>query len=161
MRRAYDAEGALSAFDPARATPGVPPPVVVRVADAIRTVELSWAEAVAIVQAVAAQLEPGRMPPAIGDLRLCAAGYVTFPSSGLVDEDVAIQLTARLLTRLVGDGPWPLEFCTALERAQAAPMTFASVRGFGAWFTCVPEGGGATLLAAYVRRVAMTRDTRA
>lgn len=88
MRRAYDAEGALSAFDPARATPGAPPPVVVRVADAIPTVgELSWAEAVAIVQAVAAQLEPGRMPPAIGDLRLCAAGYVTFPSSGLVDED--------------------------------------------------------------------------
>jgi hypothetical protein len=161
MARATRAEAALSAFDPERVIPGAKPSVAIRVAEAMRTVELSWAEAVAIVQAVCVQLESGRMPPAIGDLRICASGLVTFPAGGLIDEDVAIQLTARLLARLLGDGPWPLELCTALERAQTAPMRFGSVRGFGTWFTCVPAGGGAALIAAYVRRVGVLIDGRA
>ena len=67
---------------------------------------------------------------------------------------MAIQLTARLLTRLIGEGPWPLELCEAVERAHLAPMTFGSVRGFGAALQCIPADRGATLLAAYVRNVA-------
>lgn len=154
MRRAPDDEAALSVFDRTSGTLGAGTLPAIRVADAMRRVDLSWAEAVAIVQAVCRQLEPGRTPPAVGDLRVCAGGLVTFPPGGMVDEDVAIQLTARLLTRLVGDGPWPLELCEAVERAHLAPMTFGSVRGFGAALQCIPADRGAVLLAAYVRNVA-------
>lgn len=154
MRRPPEAEAALSVFDRTTATSVAGSQPAVRVAEAIRTIGLSWAEAVAIVQAVCQQLEPARTPPAVGDLRICARGVVTFPPGGMVDEDVAIQLTARLLARLIGDGPRPLELCEALERAHLAPMTFGSVRGFGAALTCIPADGGASLLAAYVHSVA-------
>lgn len=154
MRRATDTEAALSVFDRTSGTRGAAALPAIRVADAIRRVELSWAEAVAIVQAVCGQIEPARTPPAVGDLRICAGGLVTFPPGGMVDEDVAIQLTARLLTRLIGEGPWPLELCEAVERAHLAPMTFGSVRGFGAALQCIPADQGAALLAAYVRNVA-------
>jgi hypothetical protein len=154
MRRATEAEAALSVFDRTSGTLGAGALPAIRVADAIRSIELSWAEAVAIVQAVCRQLEPARTPPAVGDLRICAGGLVTFPPGGMVDEDVAIQLTARLLTRLIGEGPWPLELCEAVERAHLAPMTFGSARGFGAALNCIPADRGAALLAAYVRNVA-------
>jgi hypothetical protein len=154
MRRATEAEAALSVFDRTSGTLGATTLPAIRVADAIGRVELSWAEAVAIVQAVCRQIELARTPPAIGDLRIGAGGLVTFPPGGMVDEDVAIQLTARLLTRLIGAGPWPLELCEAVERAHLAPMTFGSVRGFGAALQCIPADGGAALLAAYVRNVA-------
>lgn len=128
--------------------------------DAILTVAPSWAEAVAIVQAVCAQLEPGRMPPAVGDLHIHPGGGVWFPPGGLIDEDVAIQLTARLLGRLVGGQSRPFELDDVIELAHLAPMTFASVRGFGASLTCVPADRGALLLAAYVRDVVGSRPLR-
>ena len=89
MRRAPDDEAALSVFDRTSGTLGAGTLPAIRVADAMRRVDLSWAEAVAIVQAVCRQLEPGRTPPAVGDLRVCAGGLVTFPPGGMVDEDVA------------------------------------------------------------------------
>ena len=123
----------------------------VRLGDAIRQLEPSWVEAVAIVQGVSALLERGEMAPAIGDVVLAATGEISIPPGGIADEDVAIQAMARMLARTLGQNGRPLEVWEAVERAQVAPMTFGSARGFGASLTCVPSHMGRPTVAAYVR----------
>lgn len=159
MRRHSGAEAALSVFD--RQDDVVPgsPEAAVRLAEALQAVEPTWAEAVAIVQAVCARLEPERTPPAIGDIRISARGQVTFAPGGLVDRDVAIQLTARLLARLAGGDHCPFEVSESIERAALAPMSFGSTRGFGDALTCIPRERAVQCLASYVRRVQRVLST--
>lgn len=153
MRRPSGAETALSVFEAfPDGTPG-PAAIGIRLVDGLRTIEPTWAEAVAVVQAVCAGLEPRRTPPAIGDIRISASGQVTFPPGGIVDDDVAIQLTARLLARLAQGCVRPLEVCDAIARADYAPMSYRTASGFGASLTCVRRDCGARYLAAYVREV--------
>jgi hypothetical protein len=106
--------------------------------DAMRCVEPTWTEGVAVVQAVCAQLEPGETPPAIGDIVLSRSGAVSFPLGGIVDVDVAIQAVGRLLTGFLRAGGGPLAAWEATELSRHAPMSFGSVQGFGAALTCFP-----------------------
>lgn len=125
----------------------------VRLLDACARLAPSWMEAVAIVRAVCAQLEPGEMPPAVGDIVLGPRGEVAFPLAGIADADVAIQAMARLLSRLLGEHGCPLQVWDANERAQRDPMAFGSARGFGEALTCVPDHRVPKCLAAYLRHV--------
>lgn len=122
-----------------------------RLSDAMRCVEPTWIEGVAVVQAVCAQLEHGETPPAIGDIIVSSTGAVSFPLGGISDADVAIQAIGRLLTGFLRVGGCPLAVWEATERARHAPMAFGSVRGFGAALTCFPALRGPQDLAAYVQ----------
>jgi len=128
-----------------------------RLLDAILRLEPTWEEAASIVRAVGARLEPSEMPPAVGDIVLTPTGEVIFAPGGMADTDVAIQAMARLLTRLLGESICPLQLWDAAERAQLAPMTFGSARGFGEALTCVLAHRGPKCLAAYVRHVKAVR----
>jgi hypothetical protein len=123
----------------------------VRLSDAMRSVEPTWIEGVAVVQAVCAQLEPGETPPAIGDIVVSSSGAVSFPLGGISDADVAIQAMGRLLTSFLRTGGCPLVVWEATECARRSPMSFGSVRGFGAALTCFPALRGPQDLAAYVQ----------
>ena len=122
-----------------------------RLSDAMRSVEPTWIEGVAVVQAVCAQLEPGETPPAIGDIVVSSAGAVSFALGGISDADVAIQALGRLLTGFLHVGGCPLAVWEATECARRAPMSFGSVRGFGAALACFPALRGPQDLAAYVQ----------
>ena len=50
-----------------------------RLMDAIGRVEPTWVEAVAVVQAVCAQIGPGQAPPDLGGIMLSKSGAVSFP----------------------------------------------------------------------------------
>ncbi len=122
-----------------------------RLSEAMRCVEPTWIEGVAVVQAVCAQLEPGETPPAIGDIVFSSSGVVSFPLGGISDADVAIQAVGRLLTGFLRGGACPLAVWEATERARHDPMSFGSVRGFGAALTCFPTLRGPQQLAAFVQ----------
>lgn len=124
-----------------------------RLIDAMHYVEPTWIEGIAVVQAVCAQLDPGETPPAIGDIVLSASGTVSFPLGGIVMADVAIQAVGRLLTGFLRAGGCPLSVWEASERADRSPMSFGSVRGFGAALTILPAHRGPEQLAALVRQL--------
>ncbi|MEP7116148.1 MAG: hypothetical protein ABI880_01095 [Acidobacteriota bacterium] len=123
-----------------------------RLVDAMRFVEPTWVEGVAVVQAVCAQIEPGETPPAVGDIVLSDSGAVSFPLGGMSGADVAIQAVGRLLTGFLHAGGCPLLIWDATEWAECAPMSFGSVRGFGAALTCFPRLRGAEQLMAFLRQ---------
>ena len=123
-----------------------------RLIDAMRALEPTWIEGVAVVQAVCAQLGPNEIPPAVGDIVLSDTGAVSFPLSGIAGADVAIQAVARLLTGFLRAGGCPLPVWEATERAQRAPMSFGSVSGFGAALTQFPAQRGPEQLAAFVQQ---------
>ncbi len=144
---------ALARFDDASTEHATGRLFAVRLADGIQRLEPSWAEAVAVTKAVAQRLARCEMPPAVGDLLLHASGHVSFPPGGIAADDVAIQALARLLARLTGDQGCPLEVWDAIERAQVAPMTFRTARGFAASIQSVPDDRTAACVAAYVREL--------
>ena len=123
-----------------------------RLRDAMRRVEPTWIEGVAVVQAVCAQLDHGETPPAIGDIVLSEAGAVSFPLGGMSDVDVAIQAVGRLLTGFLRAGGGPLSAWEAVELTLHSPMFFGSVRGFGAALNCFPAHRGPRELAAYFKQ---------
>lgn len=123
-----------------------------RLVDAMRCVEPTWVEGVAVVQAVCAQLARGETPPAIGDIVLLRSGAVSFPLGGIIDVDLAIQAMGRLLTVFLRVCGGPLSMWEATELTRSAPMSFGSVQGFGAALTCFPTERGAQELAAYFQQ---------
>ena len=123
-----------------------------RLIDAMRCVEPTWIEGVAVVQAVCAQLDHGETPPAIGDIVLSRFGAVSFPLGGIIDVDVAIQAVGRLLIRFLRAGSCPLPVWEATELTRHSPMAFGSVRGVGAALTCFPAHRGPQELAAFFQQ---------
>ena len=123
-----------------------------RLVDAMRCVEPTWVEGVAVVQAVCAQLARGETPPAIGDILLLRSGAVSFPLGGIIDVDLAIQAMGRLLSVFLRVCGGPLSMWEATELTRRAPMSFGSVQGFGAALTCFPTERGAQELAAYFQQ---------
>lgn len=123
-----------------------------RLVDAMRCVEPTWVEGVAVVQAVCAQLARGETPPAIGDIVLLRSGAVSFPLGGIIDVDLAIQAVGRLLTVFLRVCGGPLSMWEATDLTRCAPMSFGSVQGFGAALTCFPTERGAQELAAYFQQ---------
>ncbi len=123
-----------------------------RLVDAMRCVEPTWVEGVAVVQAVCAQLARGETPPAIGDIVLLRSGAVSFPLGGIIDVDLAIQAMGRLLTVFLRVCGGPLSMWEATELTRCAPMSFSSVQGFRAALTCFPTERGAKDLAAYFQQ---------
>ena len=109
-----------------------------RLVDAIGRVEPSWVEAVAVVQAVCARLEPGQAPPALDDILVSKAGRVSFPPPGRAVADRAVGAAGQLLTAILGQGVCPMPVWDATELARRSPHTFGSVRAFGASLTCLP-----------------------
>ncbi len=120
-----------------------------RLVDAIGRVEPSWVEAVAVVQAICARLEPGQAPPALDDIMLSKAGGVSFPPPGRAAADRAVDAAGQLLTAILGQGVCPMPVWDATELARRSPQTFGSARAFGASLTCVPAHQGPHDLAAY------------
>lgn len=123
-----------------------------RLIDAMRCVEPTWVEGVAVTQAVCAQLARGETPPAIGDIVLLRSGAVLFPLGGIIDVDLAIQAMGRLLTVFLRVCGGPLSLWEATELTRCAPMSFGSVHGFGAALTCFPTERGAQELASYFQQ---------
>lgn len=120
-----------------------------RLIDAMGRVEPSWVEAVAVVQAVCAQLEPGQAPPALDDIMFSPAGMVSFPPGGPAEAAAAIRAAGRLLTAILRQGDCPMPVWEATEQSRRSPMAFGSVRGFGESLTCFPARQGPQELAAY------------
>ncbi len=135
--------------------------MAMRLTDAMSALEPTWAEGVAVVQAVCAQLGPRETPPAAGDIVLSLSGAVSFPLGGIADLDASIQGVARLLAFVVRGGGCPVAIAKAIELAQYSPMTFASVKGFGAALAVVPAERGPRALAAYFWQArALVTDAR-
>lgn len=120
-----------------------------RLVDAMGRVEPSWVEAVAVVQAVCARLEPGQAPPALDEILLSKGGWVSFPPPGRAVADRAVGAAGQLLTAILGQGVCPMPVWDATELARRSPHTFGSVRAFGASLTCLPAHQGPLDLAAY------------
>ncbi len=120
-----------------------------RLVDAIGRVEPSWVEAVAVVQAICARLEPGQAPPALHDIMLSREGHVSFPPSGRAGTASAIDAAGQLLTALLGQGVCPMPVWDATELARRSPKTFGSPKAFGASLSCVAAHDGPQELAAY------------
>ncbi len=140
----------LSGYDPAShtATLGLERERM-RLMDAIGRVEPTWVEAVAVVQSVCAQLEPGQAPPDLGDIMLSATGTVSFSPAGAADADAAVKAAGRLLTGILRQGDCPMPVWEASEAARRSPKSFGSVRAFGESLTCFPAHQGPQELAAY------------
>ncbi len=133
------------------ATGAAPAPAdTVALVDAMARVDPTWVEAVAIVQAVCAQLEPGQTPPPIADILVSTTGAVSFGPTGLGDGETAVRAAGRLLTAILRQADCPMPVWEATEAARRAPGTFGSARAFGASLTCFPAHQGPQELAAYV-----------
>jgi hypothetical protein len=127
------------------ATPGS-----VRLIDVMARVEPTWVEAVAVVQAVCAQLAPNQAPPMAGDIILSNDGAVSFAASGMSDDEAAIKAVGRLLTSILRQGDCPMPVWEATELARRSPQTFGTPQRFGQSLTCFPAHQGPQELAAYV-----------
>lgn len=121
----------------------------VRLVDAIARVEPTWVEAVAVVQAVCAQLPPCHEVPALDTLLLGGDGQVTFPPTDVADDVRAVTGVGRLLSAILRTGDCPMPVWEATERARRSPTRVGSARAFGASLTCFPAAQGPLELARY------------
>jgi len=103
--------------------------------DAMRRVEPTWVEAVAVVQAVCAQLTPGQAAPALPVLMLEPSGAVTFPAAIAGDDLGAVRSLGQLLLTTLKGSVCPMQVWEAVERATYQPESFGSPRAFGAALT--------------------------
>ncbi len=124
---------------------------VMRLVDVIARVEPTWVEAVAVVQAVCAQLAPGEAAPALDAIRVSTAGQVSFPAAGPADDISTVKAVGRLLTGILRTGDCPMPVWEASERARRTPAAVGSARAFGAALTCFPAAQGPHELALYVQ----------
>lgn len=145
----FDAESPFVPCDDAGA-PADPRVASVRLADVMARVDPTWVEAVAIVQAVCAQLAPGQAPPAVGEITLSSHGTVTFVAGGPCDDDAAVKAVGRLLTTILRQGDCPMPVWEASELARRSPGQFGTAQKFGASLTCFPAHQGPQELASYV-----------
>lgn len=121
----------------------------IRLTDAMRRVEPSWVEAVAIVQSVCSQLPSDRAMPALEALMLGPDGAITFAETVPGDGASAVRAAGRLLTTILGGGECPLLIWDATERASLAPERIGTAQAFGALLTCVAAGQPRRELARY------------
>lgn len=120
-----------------------------RLADAIGRVEPTWVEAVAVVQAVCAQLAPGHAPPGLGAIMISPSGTVSFSPDGMAEADAAVKAVARLLSVILRQGDCPLPVWEAIELAAHSPMKFGSPRAFGESLNVLAPDQAHKDLAAY------------
>jgi hypothetical protein len=125
--------------------------------DSVRLVELvtvgepTWAEAVAVVQAVCAQLKPGEAAPALDAIRISSSGAVSFDPAGTADNLTTVTALGALLAAILRSDGCPMLVWEALERARYAPATVGDARAFGASLTCLPPANGPRELAQFVK----------
>ncbi len=125
--------------------------------DSVRLVELvtlgepTWAEAVAVVQAVCAQLKPGEAAPALDAIRISSSGAVSFDPAGTADNLTTVTALGALLAAILRSESCPILVWEALERARYTPATFGDARAFGASLTCLPPANGPRELAQFVK----------
>lgn len=149
-----DATRALAAQSRPRRAPAIGNGVAgdtMRLVDAMVHVEVTWVEAVAVVQAVCAQLAPGEAAPALEAISLSPRGEVSFPPSGPGDDITAVRAVGRLLTGILRNGDCPMPVWEASERARRTPAAVGSARAFGTALTCFPAAQGAHELALFVQ----------
>jgi hypothetical protein len=120
-----------------------------RLVDAITRVEPTWVEAVAVVQAVCAQLDQGQAAPPLDALMISASGTVSFPPAGPGDDVTAIAGVGQLLAAVLRTGDCPMPLWESMELARRSPRSAGTARGFGSSLTCFPPAQGRTELAKY------------
>lgn len=130
-----------------------------RLVDAIGRVDPTWVEAVAVVQAVCAQLDAGAAPPALTDIMLSSSGAVSFPASAPADAASAVRASGALLSAILRHSDCPLPVWEATEKARQSPSSYGSARGFGASLTCLPASHGPAELAGYFQDARRARGT--
>lgn len=133
----------------------------IRLPDAMQRVEPSWVEAVAIVQAVCAQLPPGQAAPTIDSLVIAANGAVTFPPTAAADDHAAVRGAGQLLNAVLRAAGCPMPVWDATERALRTPATFGSAAAFGVALTSVPADDGVRELQRYYEAVVRPPSTSA
>ncbi|MCC6991509.1 MAG: hypothetical protein IT181_21085 [Acidobacteria bacterium] len=122
-----------------------------RLVDVMARVEPTWVEAVAVVQAVCAQLAPGEAAPALDAIRVSLNGDVSFPLTGPADDISTVKAVGRLLTGILRTGDCPMPVWEASERARRTPAAVGSARAVGAALTCFPAAQGPHELAQFVQ----------
>lgn len=120
-----------------------------RLVDAISRVEPTWVEAVAVVQAIAAELEEGRAMPALDDIMISASGTVSFPPTAPATDAVAVKAAGRMIQQILRTGDCPMPLWESMELARRTPESLGNVRGFGASLTCFPVAQGPSELGKY------------
>lgn len=127
----------------------------IRLADAMLRVEPSWVEAVAVVQAVCAQLAPGCAAPTLDVLVIEGNGTVSFPETAAADDHAAVRGAGHLLNAVLRTAGCPMPVWDATERALRAPDAYGSARTFGAMLTAVSAADGARELQQYFQVAVM------
>ncbi len=125
----------------------------VRLVEAIACVEPTWVEAVAVVQAVCAQLAPGEAAPPLDAIVISPAGRVAFPRGGACDDTTAVTAVGRLLNAILDSGDCPMSVWDATEKARYAPAKVGTVARFAATLTCLAASHGPQELQRYVESV--------
>jgi hypothetical protein len=120
-----------------------------RLVDAMARVEPTWVEAVAIVHAICAALEPGRTMPALDAIMISHTGVVSFPPTDAADEPAAIKAAGRLIASILKTGDCPMPLWESMELARRNPGAAGTARQFGLSLTCFPAQQGPTELAKY------------
>lgn len=133
----------------------------IRLVDAMARVEPSWVEAVAVVQAVCAQLGAGEAMPALDAISISATGAVTFAPTSAAADVTAVRAAGGLLTAILRSGVCPMPLWDATNRAAQAPASYGTARAFGATLTLVPEGQGAKDLQSYALSAGLRPRTAA
>lgn len=120
-----------------------------RLIDAIARVEPTWVEAVAVVQAVCAQLAPGHAAPPLDAIMISSSGTVSFPRMGADDDRSAVKAAGRLLSAVLRSGDCPMPVWESMELARRSPQSAGSAQAFGQSLTCFPPPQGPVELAKY------------
>lgn len=120
-----------------------------RLVAAIARVEPTWVEAVAVVQAICAQLGPGQAAPPLDTIMISQAGTVSFPPAGTAEDVTTVKALGRLLNGILRTGDCPMPVWEATECARRSPGIIGNARAFGAELTCFPAAQGPRELQLY------------
>lgn len=123
--------------------------VPMRLVDALSRVEPTWVEAVAVVQAVCAQLPPGQAVPPLECLMLAPSGAVSFPPGDASSDVAAVRAAGQLLSTILRSGDCPMPVWEATERARRAPDKVGTAASFGLSLDCFPVAQGPRELERY------------
>jgi len=110
-----------------------------RLVDAMSRTEPSWVEAVAVVQAVCAQLAPGQAAPALDAITISATGAVSFASPGPADGVSSVVALGQMLSDILRSDACPMQVWEVIERARRGGGT---ARSLGEALTCFPADQG-------------------
>lgn len=132
-----------------------------RLIDAIARVEPTWVEAVAVVQAVCAQLAPGHAAPPLDAIMISSSGAVLFPPMGDADDRSAVKAAGRLLSTILRSGDCPMPVWESMELARRSPQIVGSAQAFGQSLNCFPAPQGPVELAKYYQAARQVAPTAA